>query len=70
DERAHRRDVANTQPDATHEAVAEIEQSEAMHVHAIRANQEAAAEAQRRRQHGFTRPYALEPFTKNGGRQT
>ena len=66
DERRDRRDVAEAQADAADHAGAKPHQPKLMDVDAERADQQAAAPAQRRDETRLARPDVLEPSTPDG----
>src|SRR5205085_10638931 len=66
DERADWRDVAEAQADAADHAGTKPHEPKLMDVDAERADQQAAAPAQRRDKTGLARPDALEPATPDG----
>ncbi len=70
DERGDRRDVAETEPDAADDAVAEVDERKLMAAGAKRSDDEAEAEAYGRVEHGAARSGLLQPCSEERGRET
>ena len=69
DQRGHRRDVADAQPDATDEPIADHHQPELAEVAAEGGDQEARDEARRGDEHGPPRPVGVDAGAEERGRE-